>query len=187
MLSRANESDVSSWSGSITIFNANDVDGQDEPPTSIIVTTAPPISVTKSLASTSPQNQPTTQSIPLSLPSASLSVDLSLSLPLSASLTTSLSTTATVASPISATVSASESTSPSPVSLSSTTTTTSSLSPAVVEPTTAPAAAQTANGQSGNAASTAPPRMKRARTWLHNQRQVHEHICLKTRSFPSQP
>ncbi|KAM5537099.1 hypothetical protein V8D89_009245 [Ganoderma adspersum] len=171
MFSR-DESDVSSWSGSITIFNANDVDGQDEPPISITVTTAPPISVTKSLASTSPQNQPTTPSTPLSLSSASLSLDLPLSLPfLSATQTASPSTTATAVSPSSATVSTSESTSSPPVPLGPTTTPTPS-SAAAVEPTTAPTAAQTATGQSGNVLHLLG-RMKRARTYLHNERQVH--------------
>ncbi|PIL27525.1 hypothetical protein GSI_10676 [Ganoderma sinense ZZ0214-1] len=174
MFSR-DEDDISIWSGFITIFNPNDVDGQDEPPTSIVVTTAPPISVTKSLALTSPQSQPTTHSAALSLSSASLTLDLSLSLSLpllSATSTTSLSTTTTAISTASATVSASQPTSTSTAPLSPTTTATTA--PVAGEPTAAPATAQSTTMPSGNAASTAPTRMKRARTCLrHDQRHVH--------------
>ncbi|KAI0746788.1 hypothetical protein C8Q80DRAFT_1354900 [Daedaleopsis nitida] len=44
--------DVSSWSGALTIFNPENVEGIEEPANTLVVTTAPPVSVTISLTST---------------------------------------------------------------------------------------------------------------------------------------
>ncbi|KAI1798193.1 hypothetical protein LXA43DRAFT_13526 [Ganoderma leucocontextum] len=170
MFSR-DEPDVSSWSGSITIFNPNDVDGQDEPPSSIVVTTAPPVSVTKSLASTFSESPSTTHSTHPSLPSVSLTSGLSLSLPL-LSATSAASPSATMDdSPASATVSTSGATSSSIGPLGPTSTAISS-SPAA-DPTTAPITTQAATVQSIPAASTTPIRIRRATNFRRDQRPVH--------------
>ncbi|KAI0717379.1 hypothetical protein C8T65DRAFT_707215 [Cerioporus squamosus] len=68
------EHDVSAWSGYISIFNPEDVEGTDQPPDKLVVTTAPPVSVTMSLTSTFSDSALTSMSDSASLASATASV-----------------------------------------------------------------------------------------------------------------
>ncbi|RDX54505.1 hypothetical protein OH76DRAFT_972111 [Lentinus brumalis] len=67
------EHDASAWSGSISIFNPEDVEGSDQPPDKLVVTTAPPVSVTMSLTSMFSDSELTGMSNSASLASATAS------------------------------------------------------------------------------------------------------------------
>ncbi|RPD65495.1 hypothetical protein L226DRAFT_240192 [Lentinus tigrinus ALCF2SS1-7] len=90
--------DVSAWSGYISIFNPDDVEGTDQPPDKLTVTTAPPVSVTMSLTSTFSDSALSTVSDSTSLASAIASVvngTESPSLPLSGLITALVPATTT--------------------------------------------------------------------------------------------
>ncbi|TBU59262.1 hypothetical protein BD310DRAFT_849445 [Dichomitus squalens] len=125
--------DISSWSGPITIFNPDNVDGSDEPPSSLVVTTAPPVSVTKSLTSTFLESSSTSNSALLTLPTVDVgSLTSALSLSLSLPLSLPISSTNTIAS--NSATSVVTLTSSSSVSSAFPTTALSSSSSVVVQP-----------------------------------------------------